>query len=208
MAEYREHDRVGWESRIPLPREPKVSMVVAAYQRPRQILVCLHSLLVQTHQTFEVIVVHAGPGPEVKQAVLGLDDPRIRYLEAPDNPGDYGNSSREYGTQFATGDWIGQTNDDNYYVPVYFEWMLSELLRNEAQFAYSNMVHSHYQWLPFETYPAPGRIDAGGWICRADIVKATPWRTKGLVTSDGEYAEALAAKCRVVKVPGCLFIHN
>lgn len=205
--DYRARERQGWQSRIPLPGDPKVSMIIAAYQRPKQILVCLHSLLVQTHQNFELIVVHGGPGTSVKRVVDALHDARVTFHETL-NHDDFGNSSREFGTKLATGSWIGQINDDNYYAPIYFEWMLSELIRNDAQFAYCNMVHSHYAWMPLETHPVPCRIDAGGWICRADLVKRTPWATTHEITSDGEYAEALARQCRTVKILGCLFVHN
>jgi glycosyltransferase involved in cell wall biosynthesis len=210
MSDYKRNQRIGWLSRLPLPGNPKISMIVAAYDRPRHILVCLNSLIVQTHDNIEIIVVHDGPGSRVREAVARIDDPRIRYYETGTRAGPMhqGHQSREYGSQLATGDWIGHTNDDNYYAPVYCEWMLSELLRNDADFAYCNMIHSHYSWQPFDTTPLPCRIDAGGWICKASIVKRTPWRNKTCETADGEYASELAQQSKVVKVPGCIFVHN
>jgi glycosyltransferase involved in cell wall biosynthesis len=194
----------------PVPDDPKVSMVVSAYFRDRQILPTLACFLAQTHQNFEVLVVHDGPGDGgVREAVALFEDDRFRYLELPERHNDWGNSAKAWGSRQATGAWIGHSNDDNYYAPVYFEAMLGALVREDAQFAYCNMVHSHHGWSPFDTHPTVGRIDAGGWICRADIVIATEWPVNPAdFVADGHFAQALAAQSKVVKVPATLIVHN
>jgi predicted SAM-dependent methyltransferase len=193
-----------------VPTNPKVSMVVSAYFRDRQILPTLACFLAQTHQNFEVLVVHDGPGDgRVRETVALFGDDRLRYLELPERAADWGNSAKAWGSQQATGDWIGHSNDDNYYAPVYFEAMLSALVGTDAQFAFCNMVHSHQGWAPFETALLPGWIDGGGWICRADVVRATTWPIDTTDDyADGHYAQALAARSKVVKVPATLFVHN
>jgi len=203
-------DRVGWANRLPLPGNPLVSMVIAAYKRPRELLSTIHCLLCQTHQNFEILVVHDGPGGgRIAAAIERLGDPRVRYIELPNNCNDWGNSSKMYGSQLASGDFIGHSNDDNYYAPVYFEWMLSDLIYKEAEFAYCNMVHSHSQWSVLDCRIQPGYIDGGGWICSASIVKSTPWESTKDTYSDGIYAVTLASKAnKAVKVPGLIFVHN
>jgi glycosyltransferase involved in cell wall biosynthesis len=189
---------------------PKVSMIVSAYHRARQILPTLACFLAQTHQNFEVLVVHDGPGDgAVRDAVELFGDHRLCYLELPARTNDWGNSAKAWGSQQATGEWIGHSNDDNYYAPIYFEAMLSALLCEDAQFAFCNMIHSHQGWTPFATTPVPGGIDGGGWLCRADIVKGTPWPADTAHEyADGIYAQALAARAKVVKVSATLFVHN
>ena len=189
---------------------PLVTMVVAAYNRPKPILSLLYSLLVQTWQEFEIIVVHDGVGEVIQEVVTSLDDSRIRFYETDRRYNDFGNSSKELGSLLAAGEYIGHTNDDNYYAPVYFEAMLCAMLQADADFAYCNMVHSHQGYAAFDTHPVPGRIDGGGWICKANVVRATLWpELKSDVYADGRFAESLAVRSnRVVKVPGFLFVHN
>jgi hypothetical protein len=72
------------------------------------------------------------------------------------------------------------------------------------------MVHSHQHYAAFVTRPEAGWIDGGGWLCEAEVVRATPWpEPRNDEYADGHYVEALVARCAgVVKVPGFLFVHN
>ena len=189
---------------------PLVSMVVAAFNRPAQVQAMLHSLLVQTLQDFEIIVVHDGPGPAVQEAVYRIGDARIVYHELPTRRNDWGNSSKEFGSALAQGAYIGHSNDDNYYAPVYLEALVGAMQQANAEFAYCNMVHSHHGYAAFDTAPIPGWIDGGGWLCRANCVQVTPWpESKSDPYADGHYVQALLSRCSgVVKVPAFLFVHN
>jgi glycosyltransferase involved in cell wall biosynthesis len=194
--------------RPPVPKiqlTDKVSITVASYRRPRSILTTLASFLAQTYQNFEIIVAHSGSGPDVQNIVLGLSDPRITFMEIPRIDNDWGAHCREGAKKFATGQWLGTTNDDNY-----FEWMLTAAKMENADFVYCNMVHSISQWKAFDVAPHMGHIDAGGWLCKAEIVKNTPWPEQARTDSDGDYiVNRLLPKCnKAVKVPGFLFIHN
>lgn len=212
MASTRESDAQQDERTGTAPEHrPLVSMVVAAYEQPRDLITTLHCFLVQTLQDFEVLVVHDGPGPAaLREAVLALGDRRITYHETPVRNNDWGNSSKEYGSNLARGRYIGHSNDDNYYAPVYFEALVAAIERDGADFAYCNMVHSQHGYAAFDTAPYHGRIDGGGWLCRAEVVKATPWpEPKSNGYADGLYVEALVRHChRVTKVPAFLFVHN
>jgi hypothetical protein len=197
---------------VEIPSDCKVSMVIACYRNIRKILLPLASLINQTHENWEAIIVHDGSegSCEVWDVVNNFCDPRLRYHELPLKSNDWGNSSKEYGSQLATGNYIGHSNDDNFYAPVYFEWMLRSLIENQAQFAYCDMVHSHRQYQPMTCEPRACHIDGGGWLCQAGIVKATPWPTpKNDGHADGHYVEALVSRCgRVTHVPHYLFTHN
>jgi hypothetical protein len=91
---------------------------------------------------------------------------------------------------------------------VYFEWLLHLLTTQPADFAYCDMVHSHEQWTFFRTTPRMSGLDLGGWLARADLVKATPWRDFGFA-GDGTFIEDLVARApRLAHAPACLFVHN
>lgn len=191
--------------------EPEVSIVIGSYSRTKELLATIHSFLAQTWENFELLVVNDGPPcPEVMEAVCSIRDPRIRFLATSGRCNDWGNTSKEVGSHLSTGKYIGHSNDDNYYAPVYLEKMLDGLRTNDAQFAFCNMIHSYTDYMPFPTHPTVYQIDGGGWICRADIVRSTAWpEPKSSSCADGMYVEALVARCeRIVKVPGYLFVHN
>jgi glycosyltransferase involved in cell wall biosynthesis len=213
MEEHNVFNRKGWQSLLPLPGNPKVSMIVSAYGRPQQILVTLSSFIAQTYANWECLVVHDGPtqgDTSLYEVVQRFGDSRIYYFETAERKNDWGNSSKEWGSQLAIGDFIGHSNDDNYYAPVYFEWLIHSMLSGDAQFAYCNMIHSHHAWQPLSCDLRPGQIDGGGWIARADIVRDTPWpddRKDGM--ADGIYVQRLVERCqRTIKIPGFLFVHN
>jgi GT2 family glycosyltransferase len=197
-----------WDSLLPLPRSPLVTMVVVNYNRPYNLPVILNSLRCQTYQNFEVIVVHDGKNDENRKIVEDIGDDRFVFIETDERYGGFGYKSRMLGTELAKGEFIGHTNDDNYYVPVYFEAMLSKLLNEEADIVYCNMVSSYNQWYPFETYPKIFGIDAGGWIAKTELARATEW-INTTATGDGIYFEDMMKKAKkVVKVNNYLFVHN
>ena len=191
-----------------VPPEIRVGMVVVAYRRPGPLACLLHSFLCQTHQNFEIIVMHDGPGPEVRPVVEVIDDPRINLIETDCRRGHHGHPMRHQGFQLSTADYLGTTNDDNYYVPVYFEWMLASLLHDKSQFVFCDFVRSRRQWRPHRSEPRTGGLDCGAWLAEASLVRRTPW-TDMSHTGDGAYIESLTARARgISRVESCLFVHN
>lgn len=190
--------------------KPIVSLVIGAYKRPIHLAGLLRSIQLQTLERWEAIVVHETPCPEVKAIVDSIGDPRVRYIEMAERVCDWGNSCKELGSMSARGEWIGHSNDDNYYVPEYFRVMVECAVRQKADLVYCDMVHNGRQYRAVETAPIVGHIDGGGWLCRADLVRSTPWlcpKSGGL--ADGQYVELLVRRCRAVaKVRAVLFVHN
>ena len=197
----------GWTPQL-VPGQPKVSLVVATYRQVDELACLLYSLKCQTYDRWEAVVVHDGPGPEAAQIVDAVGDARVVLVETPERRGQYGHPWRKLGIDRSTGDYIGLSNADNYYAPVYFEWMLSALVSAGADFAYCNMVHSYLRWAPLATRAEKGGLDLGAWIARASLVKATPWWDLGFM-GDGTFIEdVLDGAEAIVHVPGCLFVHN
>jgi glycosyltransferase involved in cell wall biosynthesis len=196
-------------NRLEIPGNPKVSLGIAAYNRPDQLSCLIYSLKSQTYPNWEAVIMHDGPGPEVRTAVERIDDARVRFIETDERLGQYGHPHRSRAISLCTGEFIGLSNDDNYYAPVYFEWMLYALTSADAMFAHCDMVHNYWRWCYFITQPRKNRCDLGSWIARANLVKATPWRDMDFA-GDGTFIEDLVRQCRgkVVHVPGCLYVHN
>lgn len=200
----------GWASvKDSIPAEKKVSIVCVTYERPLELKVLIGCMKVQTWQNFELLIYHDGPSERTRKVIFEYtDDPRIKYFETEERLNCFGHNMRGIGMQAATGDYIGLTNDDNYYAPVYLEAMLYQLQQHDTDVAYCNMIHSHLGWRPLQTRPVVGGIDAGGWVGKSNIIKATPWRDMGFC-GDGTFVTDLVANgARFKKVEGYYFVHN
>ena len=70
------------------PKRPIVSVIIPAYNREQTIGRAIQSVLNQTFQDFELIVVDDGSTDGTRAVVEGFGDPRIRYLhhEGSRNP--------------------------------------------------------------------------------------------------------------------------
>ena len=60
---------------------PAVSVVIPLYNKGPYIARALNSVLAQTFQDFEVIVVDDGSTDDGAEVVRGFDDPRIRLIQ-------------------------------------------------------------------------------------------------------------------------------
>jgi hypothetical protein len=155
----------------------------------------------QRHENWELICVTDGPNIAAVRQVEEIGDPRIRVIETGKRLGRWGHPYRQLGLDACRGEFIGMSNDDNYYVPGYIEQMLYAL--DDADLATCQTVHSYLGWQITE------EVDVGSWIARAAIVKATPWTGQDHL-SDQDYFQALASRARgsVITVKRPLFVHN
>ena len=87
---------------------PKVSIIIPTYNRAHLIAECLESVLNQTFNDYEVIVVDDGSTDNTKEAVEPYFD-RIRYTKQ-ENRGNAG--ARNSGIELAKGEIIAFTDAD------------------------------------------------------------------------------------------------
>jgi glycosyltransferase involved in cell wall biosynthesis len=197
----------GWKT-LPVPGRPRISVAVATFEQTDELACLLYSFRAQTYDHWEAIVVHDGPGPAGRAVVERIGDPRIVYVETESRRGSYGHPWRDRGIAACRGDYIFLTNGDNYYCPVFFEWMLHTLTTRNADLAFCDLVHSHAQWAPLRCGPAKGMVDLGCYVARAALMKTTPFADHGFF-GDGVYFEELRRKANmVIHVPKALFVHN
>jgi predicted protein tyrosine phosphatase len=189
--------------RVPRP-EPRVSLVVRVKYAPDRMKAFLLSIQRQRYDNWELIFVTDGPNTAARAAVEGTADPRIRILETEKALGRWGHPHRQAGIEACTGELIGLSNDDNYYVPGYLEQMVNALQRQGADLAMCALLHSYWGWRPL----APGH-DIGSWIARRALVERTPWRGDNFFY-DAEYLDLLKKNAgeRIAIVDRPLFIHN
>jgi hypothetical protein len=184
--------------------EPKVSLAVRVKYSPERMRAFLLSIERQRYDNWELVFVTDGPNPAAREIVSRSGDARVKLVETEKPLGRWGHPYRQRGIDACTGDYIGLSNDDNYYVPGYLEQMVNALRKEDALLAMCGMLHSYNAWKVEE----PG-FDLGSWIARADLVRRTPWEGDDFFY-DGRYVEALKANAggRIAWIPKPLFIHN
>jgi glycosyltransferase involved in cell wall biosynthesis len=97
---------------------PTVSVVIPTHNRDRFLKAAIQSVLNQTFQDFELIVVDDASTDRTVEVVQSFADPRITYIRHETNKG--GAAARNNGIRNASGKYIAFLDDDD-------EWMKDKL---------------------------------------------------------------------------------
>lgn len=129
--------------RQPEPAGSTVSVIIATYNRPKQLHRAIVSALGQTHPVLEILVCEDGRTNVCADIVRSFDDPRIRHL-----PGSWTGMPavpRNRGLLEAKGFWIGFLDDDDSWHPEKVKLQLQEAHRHNRGFiatAYTITQHN------------------------------------------------------------------
>ncbi len=190
---------------------PAVGIAVAAYLNGDERLhhayhALCHSLLAQTYPC-SIHVWHDGPYESSQKP----RPPGVVWYETEERKQQFGHAHRQGAIErlMSQGcEWIGLTNQDNYYVPTYLEWMVAEAQEKKAEFVYCDCVHSHKKWKPLSAQVRRGHIDLGSFLVHRSVAAKIKF-DKFTFAGDWDYISRLvrAAK-RHAHVAASLFVHN
>lgn len=108
----------------------KFSCIMTTFD-DRDILVqSVNSVLNQTHEDLELLLVDDGSGPETKALIAGFDDPRVKVLEQTN---DGLSSARNRGLHHAKGDYICFLDADDTRAPWAFAEVAQAITRTKAE---------------------------------------------------------------------------
>jgi hypothetical protein len=190
-------------------------IIAVAYDRPIPLRILIDSFLVQTDARWILHIIYDGPAPDsIQQIMSGYNDSRINFFCSQKRNGCYGHPNRRKLLEKLSGDnddFVLLTNDDNYYVPVFVEYMLQQATRTVGIVS-CNTVHSHFQYKVHESKLIENAIDMGAFIVKFPIAKGIGFKYDDF-SADGKYAEECANACRcsqlqTVHIDKPLFIHN
>lgn len=117
---------------------PKISIVVPVYKVEKYLDRCVKSILKQTYSDFELILVDDG-SPDNCPVLCDeweRKDDRIKVIHK-ENGGL--SSARNAGLEIACGEYIGFVDSDDWIDEKMYETLLTALLRNDADYAFSEM---------------------------------------------------------------------
>ena len=131
---------------------PKISIIIPVYNVEKYIEKCLNSVLNQTLEDIEIIIVNDGSKDESKKIIenkIKEYPNKIKYYEK-ENGGL--SDARNYGLNYANGDYIAFLDSDDYVSLDCYEQMYNEAIKNN-----SDMVECDFYW----KYPQKEKIDIG-----------------------------------------------
>jgi len=113
----------------------RISVIVPAYNTAPWLVRCLDSLLAQTHENLEVVVVNDGSQDNTKEILdaYAADHPKVKVIHK-ENGGV--TSARLRGVAEATGDWVAFMDGDDYVEPQMYARLLEIALLNDADIAH------------------------------------------------------------------------
>jgi hypothetical protein len=131
--------------------EPLVTVRIATAGRLELLMErALPSVLNQTYEHLEVLVVGDGCGDDVAAAVNSIGDTRVRYLNLakhngyPPRPSDRwlvaGSLPMNYGIENASGTWLAPCDDDDALTPDHVEALLAKAKDLDVEFVHSRTL--------------------------------------------------------------------
>jgi glycosyltransferase involved in cell wall biosynthesis len=106
---------------------PKVTIVIPAYNAEKYINQTLETVLQQTYKDFELLVVNDGSGDRTAEIVAACADPRVKLISQV-NQGV--SASRNTGIAHATGEFVAFLDADDLWVPHKLETHIRHLNAN------------------------------------------------------------------------------
>jgi len=120
----------------------KVSIIIPTYNRAKFIGGAIQSVLGQTYQDFEVIIIDDGSTDNTKEAVRRFKDSRISYLVQKENRGT--SMVKNIGIREAKGKYIAFLDDDDKWLPEKLEMQVSKLEKSSTD---TGFIYCGYKML-------------------------------------------------------------
>ena len=113
-----------------MKNKEKISVVIPTYNREKLIVQSINSVLEQTYENIEVIVVDDASTDNTKEVVKKIKDKRVKYIGLKQNKGAC--NARNVGIENATGDYIAFQDSDDIFRPEKIEKQYSNLIQNKS----------------------------------------------------------------------------
>jgi glycosyltransferase involved in cell wall biosynthesis len=118
---------------------PAISVVIPTYNWSAALRCAIRSVLLQTMQDFEILVVGDGCTDDSEAVVVAFGAPRIRWHNLDRN---YGSQwmANNYANEHAAGGWIAYLGHDDIWYPTHLSAILAAAQRESAEVVTSAMI--------------------------------------------------------------------
>jgi len=189
----------------------KVLFICPVFKTYPQII---SSLILQTHQNWKLLLIHDGPDTFGVEKLVPKDD-RIVFQATKKRGGSWGHYIRQVALEQCQddADFVTITNADNYYTPVYCQYMIKEFERRPKAVAVycEKIIHSYTAWKVMDQKLQVGFLDCGGVMLKLKEAAAVGWKDISTHSADWIFFKDVIDRYgadRFYKVGGCLFVHN
>ncbi|MGO2103677.1 MAG: glycosyltransferase family 2 protein [Psychroflexus halocasei] len=116
-----------------MSQEPLVSIIIPTYNRAHLIGETLDSVLAQTYQNWECIVVDDGSTDDTDSVMKGYcdKDSRFKYYHRPDEHLPGGNGARNYGFKMSRGEYIQWFDSDDLMFDIFLSYKIKNISSND-----------------------------------------------------------------------------
>lgn len=115
-------------------KNPLISIIIPVYNRAHLISNSIESILNQTYQNFEIIVVDDGSTDNIKSVINGYKN--IKYIKSSSNKGQA--NARKTGFKQSKGDFICSLDSDDTWRPMFIEESLKYITKYNLDLFFSN----------------------------------------------------------------------
>lgn len=113
---------------------PLISVVIPTYNWSNVLKLAIKSVLWQTYQNFEIVVIGDACTDDSEEVAKSFNDPRIKWFNLEKNSGSQ-SIPNNFGIEKANGEWIAHLGHDDIWHPNHLEFLLNS--SSEADFRYS-----------------------------------------------------------------------
>lgn len=129
----------------------KVSIIIPAYNTEKYIRKCIDSILEQTYQNFEVIIIDDCSSDRTIETVQAYQDSRIKIYQNEKNSGP--SFSRNRAIKLASGEYIAILDSDDWWSTDRLEQMINYMEKNNADMIFDNLLYiRENEQAPWQTY--------------------------------------------------------
>jgi len=142
---------------------PFVTVIIPTYNRIALIQEAIASVVAQTYSHWELVVVDDGSQDGTAEAILSMNDSRIKLLEISH----HGNIAhlRNLGVQQGSGEWLAFLDSDDIWIPRKLEIQLGVLLQEKKRWSYGG-----YELMNQDMLTIPNKAGnyrpLSGWIVK------------------------------------------
>jgi glycosyltransferase involved in cell wall biosynthesis len=121
----------------------QISVIIPTYNRSKELLRAVNSVLNQTIQVLEILICDDGSTDDSYSLIKSLDNPLIIWI----NCGRNGNAAvpRNIGINKAKGNWIAFLDSDDEWMPYKIQYQINHIELNNASAVSSNAININVQ---------------------------------------------------------------